>query len=151
MPTSSHAGPCFYTWFTPILDLYRSHRAMHGNTPGRPSKSDPPPLFPPPPPSPPLQRHKKKQTKLDYTDDISVGNPAPSHRSPSQSTAARGSIPSRNPPVALTTPPPQALFDELGTPIPIKPKRTFLTPPAASFRPPPGLVEPALSPLKEHP
>ena len=41
--------PCLYTWFTPILDLYRSHRAMHGNTPARPSKTDPPPLVPPPP------------------------------------------------------------------------------------------------------
>ena len=38
----------WYVWFTPILDLYRSHRAMHGNTPGKPSKTDPPPLVPPP-------------------------------------------------------------------------------------------------------
>ena len=123
---------------------------MHGNTPGRPSKSDPPPLLPPPPPSPPLQRHKKKQTKLDYTDDISIGNPSISSRSLSQSTTSRAPISSKKPPVSALTPPPQTLLDELGTPVATKPKRTFFSPSTPTVRPPPGLVGPALPPWEEH-
>ena len=102
LPTSSHASSCSYTWFTPILDLYRSHRAMHGNTPGRPSKSDPPPLVPPPPPSPPLTK-RKKHTKLDYTDDISIGNPSVSTRRSSRGTTSQDSSSSKIQPGKSTT------------------------------------------------
>ena len=80
-PCSSNYTICFccYVWFIPILDLYRIHRALHGNTPKKSCKSDPPPLVPPSDsPPPPIRR--KKSTNLDYTDDIAVGNPSVSSR-----------------------------------------------------------------------
>ncbi len=45
---------CIYVWFTPLLDIYRQNRAMHGNTP----RSQSPPLVPPAAPSPPEAHFK---------------------------------------------------------------------------------------------
>ena len=93
-----------YIWFIPILDLYRSHRAMHGNTPGQPSKSEPPPLVPPGPPSPLLTK-RKKSTKLDYTDDISIGNPSVSTRRSGPGAASQNPGASKKQDGNSTTPP----------------------------------------------
>ena len=185
-----------YAWFPPILDLHRAHRALHGNTPTSSKKSDPPPLVPPPSPSPPPPSRKKASTKLDYTDDISIGNPSVSSRKalhgvssttasasqPRSSTSIRHpsttnssstffrprthttgaptpshTVPAAHEQHAVTqsdrTPTPPALFDELGTPITTKPRRTFFSPTVTSVPPllPPSPPPPLPTPPHLHP
>ena len=160
------------------------------------NKSDPPPLIPPPSPSPPPAR--RKSVALNYTDDISIGNPTVASRK-----SARNIPPAPTPGKARTTthsssltlsasasqqpqhgpvqqqqqqhpffktrsasstshnvtasctlthslltrgdpspsvPPPPTPLDELGTPIPSKPRRTFLSSTTNITFPPPGLT-----------
>ena len=140
-----------YIWFPPILDLHRAHRALHGNTPTSLRKSDPPPLIPPPSPSPTPTR-RKKSTSLDYTDDISLGNPSVASRkaprdgaTPTTSSSKKHVATPHHPP---PLPKPLHLSSRLALPalaptLPAPPNH-----PSTSSLPP--IMDPTPSPLRQH-
>ena len=151
LPSTLRTRTQEYIWFPPILDLHRAHRALHGNTPTGLRKSDPPPLIPPPSPSPPPTR-RKKSTSLDYTDDISLGNPSVASRKAPRDGATPTTSSSKKHVATPHHPPPlpkplhlsfRLALLALAPTLPAPPNH-----PSTSSLPP--IMDPTPSPLRQH-